>query len=138
VTRLRHLRRQARLAWHVLRGRPLAYRVRVHGGLELIYGRTHVIDCEILTGRAPSAAIEVVGGNCLVLGCAICPAPGAVPASFTPVTGNWLDPESRFRYGRFGTRAPTEPDGLFDGLADDVGTSTPIGPFTAGDPGEAP
>jgi hypothetical protein len=45
VTRLRHLRRQARLAWHVFRGRPLAYRVRVEGRLVITGADTRVVDC---------------------------------------------------------------------------------------------
>lgn len=40
------------LAWHVLRGRPLAYRVRVEdGGFKVVAKHTKIVECTIVGGQ---------------------------------------------------------------------------------------
>ena len=40
-----------KLAWHVLRGRPLVYRVRFHNGVQIDVGTdSKVVECEFING----------------------------------------------------------------------------------------
>jgi hypothetical protein len=89
VTRLRHLRRQARLAWHVFRGRPLAYRVKVRGALHLVIDRTWVDSCLVLYD-GNDGAIESAAHGCILTDNVARPAPGYEPPRL--VLRNHFDP----------------------------------------------
>jgi hypothetical protein len=107
--RLHHLRAQARLAWHVFRGRPLAYRVGVEGGL-VIGPRTWVHDCDIRLGGQATAAIDMLPG---ATDCLIADNVGSAVTSFRPPTvgvNSWIrlapgyDPEAFARAWRDASR----------------------------------
>jgi hypothetical protein len=56
----------ARRAWHVFRGRPMAYRVGVNGGL-VIGDSTRVEECDIRTGGRVHG-LDVLGQDCWIIG----------------------------------------------------------------------